>query len=261
MEEFEEEFAGPEEEQVENAKMVPIEKIYPNPWNPNVQQDETFNKLVENIEEIGMVEPLLLGVRPKEDDPEKEYVIISGEHRYEACKVLGYEKIPAFIREDFDEDMQKFQTVRMNVIKGELDPVKFTDLFNQLEEKYNEEIVKDMMGFVDEQAFDNVYLDVKENLPKEMQEELEDSKEEIQDVDDLSRILNQMFKKHGDTLQQNFMVFTYGSKTHYWIKLTDEGKKNMDSLAEYCAEEGVDINRVLNFLLEDYEQELDNLSG
>jgi hypothetical protein len=224
---------------------LPIEEVYTNEWNPNEQKDEIFNKLVENIQEIGMVEPIMVGLKPKEDDPQKKYIVISGAHRLEACKVLGYETIPAYVKEDFDEDMEKFQTVRMNVLKGAMNPVKFTELFNELEEKYTEDIVKDMMGFVDEVAFENVYMDVKENLPSDMQKEMDESKDEIQDVDDLSKILNKMFSKHGDTLDQNFMVFTYGGKTHHWIKMDKELKDRMSEIEDYCSSNDIDINEEL----------------
>ena len=88
---------------------LPISRVKPNTFNPNTQSEEVFNALVENIQEIGMVEPILVVPDPQSGG---DYVVISGEHRLEACRVLGYETVPAIIRQEFDEDMQKFQTVR-----------------------------------------------------------------------------------------------------------------------------------------------------
>lgn len=223
---------------------IPVEDLLPDEDNPNVQKDAVFNALVENIQEIGMVEPIM--VAPAYDENENriegKYRIVSGHHRYEACKLLDYTEVPCIIQEDFDKDMQKFQLVRMNMLRGKIDPVKFTKLFNEMAEKYGEELVKQAMALVDEQAFKKLYIDVKKELPKELQEKLEEAKDDIKTVDDLSRILNSLFTKYGDTLQYNFMVFTFGGKTHYWIIMDKEVKAQMDKLADMCKEKEVDIN-------------------
>ena len=127
-----------------------IDDIELNEWNPNIQKDTVFNALVENMEQIGMVEPIM--VMPQGENG--KYKIVSGEHRLEACKVLGEKQIPAYVMDDFDEDMAKFQLVRMNVLKGSLDPVKFTKLFDNMADKYGKELTKQMMALVDEKAFD-----------------------------------------------------------------------------------------------------------
>ena len=226
---------------------LPISRVKPNTFNPNTQSEEVFNALVENIREIGMVEPILVVPDSQSDG---DYVVISGEHRLEACRVLGYETIPAIIRQEFDEDMQKFQTVRMNVLKGKLDPVKFTKLFDDMAQKYGEQMTKQMMMFVDDKAFKDVYMSVKKELPKDLQEKLEKTKDEIKTVDDLSRVLNELFSKYGDTLDQNFMVFTYGGKTHLWVLMDDELKKFLiDRLVEQMKAKKIDAAQFFKIVL------------
>ena len=144
-----------------------IQKLRANEWNPNTQTESVFNALTENIQEIGMTEPVM--VKPEEDGT---YLIVSGHHRWEACKVLGMEEIPAYVMDDFDEDAAKFQTVRMNMLKGKLDPVKFTKLFDQMADKYGKDLTKQMMALVDEKAFQNLYVNVKKELPKELQDKM-----------------------------------------------------------------------------------------
>ena len=237
--------------------VLQMDQIYPNDWNPNVQKDAVFNALVANIQELGFVEPIMVSVRAKEDDPSKKYMIISGEHRYEACKVLGFETIPAIVREDFDEDMEKFMTVRMNVLKGELDPIKFTKMFDNLAKKYSDEMLKDLMGFVDENAFQNVYKDVKKGLPKKLRKKLDDTKDEIQNVDDLSRVLNELFSKYGDTLDQNFMVFTYGGKVHLWVLMTNNLKKKIvDDIVPTLGSKSLDMSVFMELLIGKYGDEI-----
>jgi ParB/RepB/Spo0J family partition protein len=232
---------------------LPIEKIKPNKWNPNVMTTDLFNALVENIKEIGMVEPILV---VPDTEEEGMYIVISGEHRWDAVKVLDYKTVPAIIRDNFSEDAQKFQTVRMNVLKGKMDPIKFTQLFDEMAEKYGEEMTKDMMSFVDDKAFKEVYMAVKRELPKDMQDKLESSRKEIKTVDDLSRILNELFSKYGNTLDQNFMIFTYGGRVHLWVLLEDAFKELLvDKLIETFKEKNVNASRFFELLVENYGEQ------
>ena len=232
---------------------LPMDKIVVNEWNPNVQKDAVFNALVENIREIGMVEPLM--VLPADEDG--KYKLISGEHRFEACKVLGFTEIDAYVMEDFDEDMAKFQLVRMNVLRGSLDPVKFTKLFDEMADKYGKELTKQMMALVDEKAFDNLYVNVRKELPKELQKKMSEAKSELKSVDDLSRILNEMFSTYGDTLKNNFMIFQYGGKTHLWVIMDDKLKKKMiNEVVEELKAGNYDINQYFSKLINEYSDEV-----
>lgn len=233
---------------------VPLDVIEPNEWNPNRQDDAVFNATVENIQETGMLQPILIVTIG-----DGRYRIIDGEHRYEACKLLGYETIDAIIQ-DFDEDVQKFQTMRFNLLKGKIDPVKFTKLFNELAGKYGEDMTKQMMMFVDEKAFEQAYLDIKKGLPKELKKKLEETKAELKTIDDLSRILNELFSKYGDTLAQNFMVFSFGGRTHLWVQMGDKLKKVlMDEVVERLKEDRSNINDFLLELMESREKVYDKI--
>ena len=44
---------------------IEVEKLRPNPWNPNRMSDEMFHKLKEYVKREGMVEPIV--VRPQAD--------------------------------------------------------------------------------------------------------------------------------------------------------------------------------------------------
>lgn len=216
------------EERRRSVEYIDIGLLDPSNWNPNMQTESVFNALTENIREIGMTEPLM--VSPRGDG---RYLIVSGQHRWEACKVLGYEQIPVYVMDEFDDDKAKFQTVRMNVLKGKLDPVKFTKLYEEMALKYGGDITKQMMGMLDEKEFQKLYVNVKKELPKELQKKLQDAKGEIKNVDDLSRILNEMFSKYGDTLKNNYMVFQYGGKTHVWVMMSNKLKVTLvDHLLE-----------------------------
>lgn len=77
---------------------LPIEKLHGFRLHPfHVRQDEEMDKLVQSVQEHGVLMPVL--VRPDGD----EYEIISGHRRVEACKTAGITEIPVTIREMDDE--------------------------------------------------------------------------------------------------------------------------------------------------------------
>ena len=63
-------------------------------------------------------------------------------------------------------------------------------------------------------------------------------------VDDLSRILNEMFSRYGDTLKHNYMVFQYGGKTHLWVMMNDKLKKKLiDQVTEEIKSGNYDMSQ------------------
>jgi hypothetical protein len=82
-------------------------------------------------------------------------------------------------------------------------------------------------------------------LPKKLVKEFDDASKEIRSVEDLSTILNHLMTKHGDTVQQSYMVFTYGGKDHTYIALDTESQKALNKVIKHCASSEVDINSVI----------------
>ena len=69
-----------------------IEVLDASDWNPNQMDDKQFDRLVREIDESGMIDPIQ--VVPTDDG---RYRIIGGHHRTNACKLLGYETIPCIV--------------------------------------------------------------------------------------------------------------------------------------------------------------------
>ena len=62
--------------------------------NPfKVRKDDAFDSLIESISIDGIYEPLI--VCP--DKNEGGYIIVSGQRRFEAAKILGYKTVPTII--------------------------------------------------------------------------------------------------------------------------------------------------------------------
>ncbi len=79
------------------GKMIPVEKLQPNPQQPRVDMGD-LQELIASIKEKGILEPLL--VRPS--DVGGRYMIISGERRYRAALEAELREVPC-IEMDVDE--------------------------------------------------------------------------------------------------------------------------------------------------------------
>ena len=213
-------------------KEVHIDDCVPNPWNPQEMDDDTFNALAESIEDAGMIDPIQVVTQEG-----GKYRIIGGEHRWKACSVLGYETIPAVILQEgeFDEDRQKFLTVRMNILSGKMNPSKFYDMYSGLSDKYTEETMQMMFGFAKEEEFKKLVDQTIKALPEEMQEKVKEAKKEIRTIDDLTNVLNNLFTEYGDTLPSNVMAFSYGGKDVMWVL----AERDLWNLAKKIKNEGI----------------------
>jgi len=79
------------------GRMIPIDKLAPNPLQPRVEIGD-LTELVLSIREKGVLEPLL--VRPS--DVGGRFMIISGERRYRASMEVGLTELPC-IEMDVDD--------------------------------------------------------------------------------------------------------------------------------------------------------------
>ena len=83
-----------------------LEEIKPYPNNPRVNEG-AVESLANIIKELGFRNPILLN---------KDYVIIEGHTRWEACKRLGMEKIPCIIEDDLTEEQEKALRIADNKV-------------------------------------------------------------------------------------------------------------------------------------------------
>jgi hypothetical protein len=233
---------------------VPVDRIKPNPWNPNEMDDETFNRLAEEIQSVGFIDPIQ--VVPTEDDM---FMIIGGEHRWRVSKVLGYEFVPCVVLDDAkwsDVDLQKFVTTRLNALHGKVNPEKFMQLYLDLAKRHEEGALQALMGFTDQDAWKSLTKGVRKGLEdagvnKEALKKFDEAAAELKTVDDLSGILNKLFTDHGNDLKYNFMILSFGGKEHLYVQFDSKSdfgrvKKKIESMRG----SGTTADRVLHDLLD-----------
>ena len=110
-------------------KLVLLIYIEKNTWNPNVQEEKTYKKLIQSIKENGFTCPILV-----REINENTYQIIDGEHRWRACIELGYEVMKCEIIKEVDEAMAKMLTIALNNIRGQDDILKRAEILKILNE-------------------------------------------------------------------------------------------------------------------------------
>ncbi|MEM7179541.1 MAG: ParB/RepB/Spo0J family partition protein [Spirochaetota bacterium] len=99
----------------EEANQIPLDKITANPQQPRVFGLDTIGDLLQSIERLGLIEPIV--VRREGD----RYQIIAGERRYRAVKKLGWQEIPAVVT-DADPDMCYEMALAENEKRKNLNP-------------------------------------------------------------------------------------------------------------------------------------------
>lgn len=85
----------------EAVTLVPINRI--EVLNSRERNNKIFNDIVENILAIGLKKPITVTQRPTEDG-EPSYLLVCGEGRLNAFRILGQTHIPALVVDVSDED-------------------------------------------------------------------------------------------------------------------------------------------------------------
>ena len=104
-------------------KKVLIKDIKGMEGNPRKISQEEMQKLKDNINEFGLVVPLVIN---------KDYTIIGGHQRCEALKELGYKEADAIVL-DLDEEKAKLLNLALNRISGEWDYEKMVEFIKGID--------------------------------------------------------------------------------------------------------------------------------
>lgn len=106
---------------------VNIDFIHPNPNQPRTDFDEeAIEELAASIRANGIISPITLR-RIAEDN----YQIIAGERRYRASKMVGLEKIPAYIRDVDDSQVLELALIE-NIQREDLNAIEIALSYNNL---------------------------------------------------------------------------------------------------------------------------------
>ncbi|MED1202711.1 nucleoid occlusion protein [Heyndrickxia acidicola] len=128
VEETEEDLSNDNEE----VKKIPVSNIVPNRFQPRtVFDDEKIEELARTIHTHGIIQPIV--VREFED---QQYEIIAGERRFRAVSKLGWETVPAIIKNLSDKETASVALIE-NLQREELSPIEEAVAYGKLLELHN----------------------------------------------------------------------------------------------------------------------------
>ncbi|MFD0826760.1 nucleoid occlusion protein [Neobacillus sp. M.A.Huq-85] len=155
-----------ESERNEEIKKIPIDNIFPNRFQPRtVFDDEKIEELSRTIHIHGIIQPIV--VRQFDKD---RYEIIAGERRWRAMKKLGWDEVPAIVKNMSDTETASVALIE-NLQREELSPIEEAIAYGKLLELHNltQEALAQRLGKGQSTVANKLRL---LKLPQEIQEAL-----------------------------------------------------------------------------------------
>ena len=118
--------------QAGSTSRINIDNITPNPFQPRIDfEKESLLELTESIKEHGVIQPITVRKIGRDN-----FQIISGERRYQACKIAKISEIPCYIRIANDEEMLEMAIVE-NIQRKNLNPIEIGLSYQRLIDECN----------------------------------------------------------------------------------------------------------------------------
>ncbi|MBK1972514.1 ParB/RepB/Spo0J family partition protein [Campylobacter sp. TTU-622] len=105
---------------------IPVEKIKVNPFQPRKYFDkEALNELANSIKQYGLIQPIIVLKQ------ENHYILVAGERRLRAYKILGYENILALVSDVKEEKLRELALIE-NIQRENLNPIELANSYKDL---------------------------------------------------------------------------------------------------------------------------------
>ncbi|MBS4201408.1 nucleoid occlusion protein [Bacillus sp. FJAT-49732] len=150
----------------DEIKKIPVSHIIPNRFQPRTIFDETkIEELARTIHTHGIIQPIVvreLGIN--------QYEIIAGERRFRAIQLLGWDEVPAIIKNLSDTETASIALIE-NLQREELTPIEEAMAYGKLLELHNltQEALAQRLGKGQSTVANKIRL---LKLPEEVQEAL-----------------------------------------------------------------------------------------
>ncbi len=111
---------------------VGIDQILPNPAQPRqAMEQESLAELAASIREHGILQPLIVSLGDKPD----QYILIAGERRWRAARLVGMTAVPAIVRQATDQQRLEMALIE-NLQRADLAPLDTAEAYRQLAEEF-----------------------------------------------------------------------------------------------------------------------------
>jgi ParB family chromosome partitioning protein len=139
----------------DTVTLVPISRI--EILNSRDRNMKVFEEIVDNIRAIGLKKPITVAERPG-DDGDPRYVLVCGEGRLNAFRILGETHIPALVVDVTDEDAF-IMSLAENIARRGYRPLEILADIEVLRKRgYSAEIIDQKTGLSPKYVKDIVFL-------------------------------------------------------------------------------------------------------
>lgn len=115
------------------VRMLPLERIRPNPFQPRKEfQPEELEELANSIRENGLLQPLMVRPAPGGGD---RWELVAGERRLRAVSLLGWAEVQSLVREVDDQTLLVLALVE-NLQREALGPLEEAEGYQVLTESF-----------------------------------------------------------------------------------------------------------------------------
>jgi len=259
--------------EIHEAVSIPLERIDLWEGNPNVMEPQLAQDLTDDIIEDGFDEPV--GLVPVDEAKYVEsglgeylsnggrFQCWNGNHRINAMRELGSIEIPSVIRTGMTEEEKAIKVVRRNLVRGDLDPVRFAELIDTHLFGIDPEVLARSMGFLNTEELKDI-LDAAETgsdfLEGDEGEDPSDAEHAPgpgggarggDSIDGLASMISQIMSRYGDSDPQSYLCFVWKDKVHFLGMLDDRTKRSLEKFSETLSDSGQNFNDVLTEMLEE----------
>lgn len=133
-------------------KIVDIEQVKPNTWNPkdSIDENPTVRKMYEQIKEEIRKKGLFEAITVRSVG--NKYEILDGYHRWRACKELGYERIRINTLGKVSDRLARAITVVKEQKKVPVSQLGVADILGWYQDEgIGADIVQDLLGYSEEE--------------------------------------------------------------------------------------------------------------
>ena len=258
-----------------NKILISINKIKSDEEQPRKSFDsEKIAELAESIKTHGIIQPLILR-RHMQD----QYIIVAGERRWRAAKMVGLKEIPAIIMELSDRDILEISLIE-NIQRQDLNPIeealayrKLLNDFNITQEELSKRIGKSRVAIANTMRLTNlddrvqqyiiesiiseghgrVLLAINDKQKQyELAQQVIDEKLSVRELERLIKKFNEDEEEEkiiwrSDDLNPYYKEIKNQLQNYFGTKVNVSNKKNKGKIEiEYYSEE--DLQRILDII-------------
>ncbi|HEX9109312.1 MAG TPA: ParB/RepB/Spo0J family partition protein [Longimicrobiales bacterium] len=129
-----------------STRQVLVAKVGPNPFQPRREfKEEELAELASSIRENGLLQPVV--VRRAPEGSGLDWELVAGERRWRAVTRLGWQEVPAVVRDVDDRTMLVLAMVE-NLQRSSLSPLEEADGYHRLSEEFGltQQQIAEIMG-------------------------------------------------------------------------------------------------------------------